>query len=130
MRDTFRVSVGWDERGRLAADVQPARVGVAHGTPGGTAAWSKADTGGRDIVEYVSAGKPGIFEIGFEVTNGGRLPVALQGLGVADDLHPRREPNDQAAGVIVVFEPVTIDPGDSRFFMLQLSIEGEKVFVA
>lgn len=113
----------------------PLEPGSITGAPGGTAAWSSADTGVGDIVYYVSAGKPGVFEIGFEVTNGGRLPVTLQGLGSPTIFtlagmapYPTfEEPNNQAAGEIVPFEPVTIDPGDSRFLTLQLTIEGDKV---
>ncbi|MGH3045354.1 MAG: hypothetical protein ACRDM2_11535 [Gaiellaceae bacterium] len=113
----------------------PLEPGSLSGAPGGSAAWSAADTGVGDVVYYVSAGKPGVFEIGFEVTNGGRLPVTLRGLGSPTIFtlagmapYPTyEEPNNEAAGQIVPFEPVTLDPGDSRFLMLQLRIEGEKV---
>ena len=113
----------------------PLQRGMSTGVPGGTAAWSSADTGVGDIVYYVSAGKPGTFQIGFDVTNGGRLPVTLQGLGSPTPFtlagmarYPMfQEPDHRAAGEIVPFEPVTIDPGDSRFLMLQLKIEGAEV---
>ena len=113
----------------------PLGPGSISGAPGGSAAWSAADTGVGDVVYYVSTGKPGVFEIGFEVTNSGRLPVTLQGLGSPTSFtlagmarYPTfEEPNKKAAGEIVPFEPVTIDPGDSRFLVLQLRVEGEKV---
>ncbi len=113
----------------------PLGPGSVSGAPGGSAAWSAADTGVGDVVYYVSAGKPGVFEIGFEVTNSGRLPVTVQGLGSPTSFtlagmapYPTfEEPNKEAAGKIVPFEPVTIDSGDSRFLMLQLRIEGENV---
>ena len=114
----------------------PLEPGSITRAPGGTAAWSSADTGVGDVVYYVSAGKPGVFEVGFDVTNGGRLPVTVQGLGshtpftlAGMALYPTfEEPDHQAtAAEIVPFEPVTIDPGDSRFLMMQLKIEGREV---
>jgi len=112
--------------------LQPGSVG---GSPGGTAAWSQADTGVGDIVYYVSAGKPGVFEVGFDVTNGGRLPITLQGLGSSAifslggmSRYPTFEEPGHAVGrPLVPFEPVTIDPGDSRYLVLQLRIEGQMV---
>ena len=46
----------------------PLEPGSLGGAPGGSAAWSAADTGVGDVVYYVSAGKPGVFEVGFDVT--------------------------------------------------------------
>ena len=37
------------------------------------------------------------------------------------------EPGREVGRPLVPFEPVTIDPGDSRYLVLQLRIEGEKV---
>jgi hypothetical protein len=167
VRDTFRVSAGWDEvfpepapvpgrfitRGRVLVAAlatvlamlvggvawlltySPLEPGSVGGSPGGTAAWSQADTGVGDIVYYVSAGKPGTFEVGFDVTNGGRLPITLQGLGSPTAFtlggmaaYPTFEEPDRAVGgTIVPFEPVRIDPGDSRYFILRLTIAGQEV---
>ena len=68
----------------------PLEPGSLTGAPGGSAAWSAADTGVGDVVYYVSAGKPGVFEIGFDVENSGRLPFTLQGPRLADRLHAWR----------------------------------------
>ena len=40
----------------------PLKPGSVGGSPERTAAWSQADTGVGDIVYYVSAGQPGVFE--------------------------------------------------------------------
>jgi hypothetical protein len=165
VRDTFPVSVGWDEvfpepapvPGRfitrrrvlvatLATAVamlvgavawlltySPIKPGSLSGAPGGTAAWSAADTGVGDVVYYVSAGKPATFEIGFDIQNGGRLPITLQGLGsptaftlASMGRYPLgEEPTREVGRPLVPFEPVTIDPGDSHYLVLQLRIEGE-----
>jgi hypothetical protein len=37
----------------------PLEPGALSGAPGGSAAWSAADTGVGDVVYYVSAGRPG-----------------------------------------------------------------------
>ena len=37
------------------------------------------------------------------------------------------EPGREVGRPLVPFEPVTIDPGDSRYLVLQLRIEGEEV---
>ena len=113
----------------------PLKPGSVGGSPGGTAAWSQADTGVGDIVYYVSAGQPGVFEVGFDVTNGGRLPITLQGLGSPTIFslggmaqYPTfEEPGREVGRPLVPFEPVTIDPGDSRYLILQLKIEGQMV---
>ena len=113
----------------------PLEPGSLTGAPGGSAAWSAADTGVGDVVYYVSAGKPGVFEIGFDVRNGGRLPITLQGLGsptaftlASMGRYPMfEEPGREVGRPLVPFEPVTIDPGDSHYLVLQLRIEGEMV---
>jgi hypothetical protein len=113
----------------------PLEPGSVGGAPGGTAAWSQADTGVGDIVYYVSAGEPGVFEVAFDVTNGGRLPITLQGLDSSTPFtlggmgrYPTFEEPSRAVGrPRVPFEPVTIDPGDSRYLILQLEIEGQMV---
>jgi hypothetical protein len=113
----------------------PLRPGSLSGAPGGSAAWSVADTGVGDVVYYVSAGKPGVFEIGFDVQNTGRLPITLQGLGsptaftlASMGRYPVfEEPTREVGRPLVPFEPVTIGPGDSHYLVLQLRIEGEVV---
>jgi hypothetical protein len=113
----------------------PLEPGSLSGAPGGTAAWSVADTGVGDVVYYVSAGKPAVFEIGFDVENGGRLPITLQGLGSPTAFALARmgryptfeEPSREVGRPLVPFEPVTIDPGDSRYLVLELRIEGQEV---
>jgi hypothetical protein len=113
----------------------PLNPGSLSGAPGGSAAWSAADTGVGDVVYYVSVGKPATFEVGFDVENGGRLPITLQGLGspTAFTLASMgryatfEEPGREVGRPLVPFEPVTIDPGDSRYLVLQLRIEGEVV---
>ena len=113
----------------------PLEPGSLSGAPSGSAAWSEADTGVGDVVYYVSAGKPGVFEIGFSVENGGRLPITLQGLGsptvftlASMARHPLfEEPTREVGRPLVPFEPVTIDPGDSRYLILQLRIEGDVI---
>jgi hypothetical protein len=94
-----------------------------------------ADTGVGDVVYYVSAGKPATFEIGFDIENGGRLPITLQGLGsrtvftlASMGRYPSfEEPGHEVGRPLVPFEPVTIDPGDSRYLVLQFRIEGDVV---
>jgi hypothetical protein len=113
----------------------PLEPGSVGGSPRGTAAWTQADTGVGDLVYYVSAGKPAVFEVGFDVTNGGRLPITLQGLGSPSAFtlggmaaYPTFEEPDRAVGgTIVPFEPVRIDPGDSRYLILRLTIAGREV---
>ena len=113
----------------------PLRPGSLSGAPGGSAAWSVADTGVGDVVYYVSAGKPGVFEIGFDVQNTGRLPITLQGLAsptaftlASMGRYPVfEEPSREVGRPLVPFEPVTIDPGDSHYLVLQLRIGGEVV---
>ncbi len=113
----------------------PLEPGSLFGAPGGSAAWSAADTGVGDVVYYVSAGKPATFEIGFDVQNSGRLPIKLQGLGspaaftlASMGRYPVfEEPGREVGRPLVPFEPVTIDPGDSHYLVLQLRIEGEEV---
>jgi hypothetical protein len=111
----------------------PLRPGSLSGAPQGSAAWSEADTGVGDVVYYVSAGKPATFEIGFSIENGGRLPITLQGLGSPTSFtlafmgrYPLfEEPTREVGRPLVPFEPVTIDPGDTHYLVLQLRIEDE-----
>jgi len=113
----------------------PLAQGSVGGAPGGTARWTSVDTGAGDIVYYVSAAEPAAFEIGYDLANEGRLPVTIQGIGSPSAFtlagmarYPTlEEPDRQVAGAIVPFEPVTIDPGDARFLVLQIRIAGESV---
>lgn len=102
------------------------------GTSGGpvsSLSWSSVENGVDYPVYYVSATKTGTFNVGFEVTNTGKLPVKVVGLGTPTAfslVQMGRYSTDDVpggghfAGGIVPFEPVTIDPGDSRYVVLQL----------
>jgi hypothetical protein len=113
----------------------PLELDSLTGAPGGTLAWTEVDAGFADRLYYVSAGEAGRFEIGYDVANTGRLPLTIQGIasGTAFTLagmarYPTfEEPDRMVAGEIVPFEPVTVDPGDSRYLVLQLRIAGELV---
>ncbi len=101
-----------------------------------TLAWSTVDNGVDDPVYYVSAGKTGAFNVGFEVTNTGRLPVTVSGLAEPTAYRLAqmgRYSGDNVptgghfAGGLVAFEPVRIDPGDSQYLVLELRITEEMV---
>ncbi len=93
------------------------------------------ETGAGDVVYYVSAAEPATYEIGYDLANEGRLPVTIQGIASPSTFtlagmarYPTfEEPDRQVPGDIVPFEPVTIDPGDARFLVLQIRIAGESV---
>ena len=113
----------------------PLAEGSVGGAPGGTVRWTSVDTGAGDTVYYVSAAKPGSFEIGYDLANEGRLPVTIQGIASPSAFglsgmarYPTFEEQDRhVAGDIVPFEPVTIDPGDARFLVLQVRFAGESL---
>ena len=104
------------------------------GMPTGSLEYVIVEDGVHDPVFYVSAEEPGTFSVGFDVTNTGRLPVEVQGLALGGELSglrmgragtwvdSSREGFDRA---IVPFEPVTIDPGDGRYLVLQFRITEE-----
>ena len=115
---------------------KPLEPGSAFAGPEqGTLAWSRADTGIGDVVYYVSIGKPGTFSVGYDVENGGRLPVTIQGLGSSAGFtlksmnrYPTFEdPTQHVPGQLVPFEPVSIEPGESRFLVLQITIDSNSV---
>jgi hypothetical protein len=108
--------------------------GGTSGGPQGTLAWSQVRAWPNDPLYYVATGKPGTFEVGFDVTNTGRLAVTIEGLEPGSSYSGlqmgRYSTNDvpaggHFAGGIVPFEPVTIEPGDSRFIILQFTVTPE-----
>jgi hypothetical protein len=107
--------------------------GGTSGSPQGTLAWSQVRAWPNETVYYVATGKAGTFEVGFDVTNTGRLAVTLDGLdsesSYAGLRMGRYSVNDMPAGHLVgstvPFEPVTIEPGDSRFILLRFTVTPE-----
>lgn len=113
----------------------PLREGSIGGAPDGTVEWTSVDTGVGDTVYYVSAAKPGSFEIAYDLANEGRLPVTIHGLGSPSAFSfagmarysTFEEPDRHVGGEIVPFEPFTLDGGDARLLVLQIRITGESV---
>jgi hypothetical protein len=107
------------------------------GTAGGPVTsleWTQVHDGVHDIVYYVSAEEQGTFEVGFDITNTGRLPVELEGLGAGTAFAGLQMARDgtwedsQGAALperIVPFEPVTVEPGAGRYLVLQVAITEE-----
>jgi hypothetical protein len=111
-------------------------VDGSYGGPQSTLAWSTVDNGVDYPVYYVSSGETGAFNVGFEVTNTGRLPVTVTGLAEPTAFRlaqmGRYSGNNvpgggHFAGGLVAFEPVSIAPGDSRYLVLELRVTEEMV---
>lgn len=77
----------------------------------------------------------GTFEIGFDITNEGRLPVTIEGLAETDSFvneisgMGRHSIMEDPGGVypdLVAFEPVAIEPGDGRFLRFSMTFDGAR----
>jgi hypothetical protein len=101
---------------------------------GGTAEHSIIRTHVLEDMYFVNR-SGGTFEIGFDITNEGRLPVTIEGLADGDSFvseisgmsrHSIMEFSGGNYPDIVAFEPVTIEPGDGRFLRFSMNFDGAR----
>jgi hypothetical protein len=114
------------------ATTDPLARGGTTGAPGGTASFTAIEDGVHDPVFYVDSRRAGTFTIGFDLENRGRLPVTVEGLEAPTRFelgmgqYPMYEsPDGFAIGPVVPFEPVTIEPGQGRYFEIRLPLAGD-----
>jgi hypothetical protein len=104
-------------------------AGGTFGAPSGSLEWKQIEDAVHGPVYYVSAEETGAFEVGVDVTNTGELPLELVGLGMVSELAGLRMgrngtwvDSNGAGKPVVPFRPITIEPDEGRYLVLQFRV--------